>query len=487
MAGTTWFNLSAGTKARASELNSNFDWSTEHIYPHKDGSTTDGVYDIGSSTFRFRTAYMKTSYILNDGTVAATIKSSGTVAVIGATSNHRLDLITNDLSRLSVDVNGNIAVGTTAAAYGGASDREIQIGVTSGSAGIFTVAGTRTVENQEIGRILINNASVDVSSINFLRGDTVTSGYIGFNTRKDVGSSGERMRIDKHGNVFIGTTTVQFGGASSRELLIGATAGSNVYLTFQGTRTASFEEIGRFIAANGTTDIASIDMIIGNTITSGEIAFKTRTDVGDVAQALKIDKNRTVIVGNTTTAANTSSLLELSGAKAMLISRLTTTQRDALTAVNGMMIYNSSTENFQIYENGVWRNMNGGIGLVPMAVTSTAGVATATVLTVSGSGRLRRLVVKFNGSGAGASPIASIAIDGTSFNEVTSPTAGTSEIVHKGNLDTTTTNNLFTSTTATTGSSNLDLYFKSSLNIFLRGAVGAAGDTVTAYIQYERS
>lgn len=36
---------------------------------------------------------------------------------------------------------------------------------------------------------------------------------------------------------------------------------------------------------------------------------------------------------------------------------LTTTQRDALTAVNGMVIYNSSTNKFQGYENGAWVNL----------------------------------------------------------------------------------------------------------------------------------
>jgi hypothetical protein len=36
---------------------------------------------------------------------------------------------------------------------------------------------------------------------------------------------------------------------------------------------------------------------------------------------------------------------------------LTTVQRDALTAVVGMVIYNSTTATMQAYANGAWRNL----------------------------------------------------------------------------------------------------------------------------------
>ena len=36
---------------------------------------------------------------------------------------------------------------------------------------------------------------------------------------------------------------------------------------------------------------------------------------------------------------------------------LTTTERDALTAANGMIIYNTSDNKFQGYENGGWVNL----------------------------------------------------------------------------------------------------------------------------------
>ena len=39
---------------------------------------------------------------------------------------------------------------------------------------------------------------------------------------------------------------------------------------------------------------------------------------------------------------------------ALIVPRMTTTQRDGLTAVNGMIIYNTSTNQFNFYENGAW-------------------------------------------------------------------------------------------------------------------------------------
>jgi hypothetical protein len=39
---------------------------------------------------------------------------------------------------------------------------------------------------------------------------------------------------------------------------------------------------------------------------------------------------------------------------AFIVPRMTETQRDALTAVNGMIIYNTTTNQFNFYENGAW-------------------------------------------------------------------------------------------------------------------------------------
>jgi hypothetical protein len=53
--------------------------------------------------------------------------------------------------------------------------------------------------------------------------------------------------------------------------------------------------------------------------------------------------------------ANPQGALDVSSTTGgLIVPRLTTTQRDALTAVNGMIIYNTTTNQFNFYENGAW-------------------------------------------------------------------------------------------------------------------------------------
>jgi hypothetical protein len=61
-----------------------------------------------------------------------------------------------------------------------------------------------------------------------------------------------------------------------------------------------------------------------------------------------------VLVGDDT-ATNSSVGIEInSTSKALLNARMTTTERNALVAVNGMQIYNTTNSRFEFYENGAW-------------------------------------------------------------------------------------------------------------------------------------
>lgn len=83
----------------------------------------------------------------------------------------------------------------------------------------------------------------------------------------------------------------------------------------------------------------------------------TQKAVDGTRSPLFVDEtNSRVGVRNTSPA--TSAALDIGGTTgALLIPRLTTTQKNALTAVNGMVCYDSTLNKFQGYENGAWTNL----------------------------------------------------------------------------------------------------------------------------------
>ncbi len=64
-------------------------------------------------------------------------------------------------------------------------------------------------------------------------------------------------------------------------------------------------------------------------------------------------------IGGTDVVTNASTAFEIeSTTKAFLNARMDSTARDALTAVNGMQIYNSTTDKLQVYAGGSWQDLN---------------------------------------------------------------------------------------------------------------------------------
>ncbi len=63
--------------------------------------------------------------------------------------------------------------------------------------------------------------------------------------------------------------------------------------------------------------------------------------------------------GSDDTVTNSSVALEIkSTTKALLNARMTTSERDALTAINGMQIYNTTTDKLQVYAGGAWIDLH---------------------------------------------------------------------------------------------------------------------------------
>lgn len=119
--------------------------------------------------------------------------------------------------------------------------------------------------------------------------------------------------------------------------LIGAGAG--VALTTQSGCVCIGKNAG---AANTTANLLFIDN--SNTATPliwGNFAGDIATIHGQLGINIKTPATSAAVDITSTTGA-------------LLVPRMTTTQRDALTEVNGMIIYNSTTNDFNFYVNGNW-------------------------------------------------------------------------------------------------------------------------------------
>ena len=78
--------------------------------------------------------------------------------------------------------------------------------------------------------------------------------------------------------------------------------------------------------------------------------------VGAFTRLVTVRSTGNVLIGTQTDV--TSARLQVGGTTgALLVSRLNTDQRGSLSPVNGMILYNSSTNKFQGYENGTWVNL----------------------------------------------------------------------------------------------------------------------------------
>lgn len=103
MAGSSWPALSAGARAKASEVESKFDWVEQDIVPMNGGTKTDNTYDLGTSSFRWRNAYIGPGSV---GTPAVAIRSAD--MGIYSSSLSTLNIAVSATSAFQIDSSGRI-------------------------------------------------------------------------------------------------------------------------------------------------------------------------------------------------------------------------------------------------------------------------------------------------------------------------------------------------------------------------------------------
>lgn len=213
-------------------------------------------------------------------------------------------------------------------------------------------------------------ATVDSSRGNWVFGNLATSFNIQDTTTKikiigtDATSSNYALKVDNSalapllyvkndGNTNI-NGRVGIGAVSSDEaLFITNTNGDNARIRLVNQLAGgAFSQY-----SNATTGLAGYQNGVvagyGFLGTYGAIDLRIRTN--SVEHSI-IKSNGNWGIG--TLAPVTSALLDLTSTTgALLIPRMTTTEKNALTATNGMMLYDTTLDKFQGYEAGAWVNL----------------------------------------------------------------------------------------------------------------------------------
>lgn len=88
-----------------------------------------------------------------------------------------------------------------------------------------------------------------------------------------------------------------------------------------------------------------------------DLSILSRTDAGAGIRTAMAIKRSTGYIGLGGLPATSAALDIQATTGALLVPRMTTAQRDALTPTNGMIIYNTTTTTMQGYIAGAWANM----------------------------------------------------------------------------------------------------------------------------------
>jgi len=160
------------------------------------------------------------------------------------------------------------------------------------------------------------------------------------------GTNGQVLTTDGAGNFSFTTVTsgTSYTNSDVDTHLNTSTAGTNQLLSWDGSDYAWVTDQTGSGGTSYNQSLDTTDDVTFNTLTVDSL-YITGTGLTDINSTTDINLNATnrVAVGNTTP---------------FRVANFTTAQRDALTALNGDTVYNTDTNKFQGYANGVWVDLH---------------------------------------------------------------------------------------------------------------------------------
>jgi len=307
---------------------------------------------------------------------------------------------------------------TTSSGAGGVYSGSGQVGVTAGNNILATINLGGSLEfryNSGSGGILISGADQTVYTTS-QNGDFLSTVSNSDMTLEYVGGAGNMAFIfASSGTTFqdsrVSPRGIEYGGIynstfSSLSLvtkgyvdavvLSGGADGNGIY-TGDGTvpNNTDATVLGDFrFAYSGAQNALNLSNS-ANSVTMWSKNSSSLVSVDNIQAGMVFSAN-SFVIDSTGSRLNhnltigiagieTSALLELDSiTKALLVSRMTTAQRNAMTAVNGMVVYNSTTNSFSVRQNGVWVDISTGGADGNGIYTGSGNVPNATDSTVLG-------------------------------------------------------------------------------------------------------
>ena len=128
---------------------------------------------------------------------------------------------------------------------------------------------------------------------------------------------------------------------------------SSPSFVLEDTDSSSDEKVWELIAASG-----QLKWLVRSDLYSAGYTWLQVDRGGAGVNSVCFPASPNVKVGIGTTTPEISAALEIKSTQgALLLPRMTTSQRNNLTAINGMMVYDTDQNAFRVYENGSWRSI----------------------------------------------------------------------------------------------------------------------------------
>ena len=286
------------------------------------------------------------------GTMATVIGGTGTTSTLTLRSTSGVGTTGADIifqagnngatETMRIQNGGNVGIGTSSPATESTNAKLAIVGSVSQSASTLATsnsnAGFTVRANAGTGyQLAIGSTSVDGSP--YIQG-VVYNG----------GAAASNLILQGYGG------TVGIGTASP------ATESTNAKLAIVGALSQAASSLATANSAAGftvrTNQSSGYQLAIGAVSVDGSPYLQGLVFNGGSSASNLILQGYGGNVGIGTTSPATSAKLEIGGTTgALLVPRLTTTERNALSAVNGMIIYNTTDNKMQGRINGAWTDM----------------------------------------------------------------------------------------------------------------------------------